>query len=165
MIQKLIHQIITLLRESLAGVMSDPEEHIMASPVTEPTTTALPLIALYLNKLEIRQDFQEKSSSQPRPQELRQEIAVNSSNPAGPYSLGKTPLIKSTLCQIIFDKGTATERQVVLVENEDFNINYQNATIVYSFDLSEASSIFFAVLFCRRLHHSRISTGTPDRYL
>ena len=147
MIQNLIQQITTLLQESFAGVISDPEQHIVASPATEPTAEELPLIALYPNKLEIRQDFQETSSSQPRPQELRQEIAVNASNPAGPYSLAKTPLEQSTLCQIIFDKGTVTERQITLVENKDFDINYQNAAISFSFDLSEASSIILQYSF------------------
>lgn len=140
MIQNLIEQIINLLRESFVGVIADPENQIVAGPVTEPVGIG-PTIAIYPANLEMSQNFKETNSSQPRPQEFRQEIAVNESTPQGPYSLAKTPLQRSTLCKVIFDQGILTERKIMLVEDKDFTINYQGATILFSYDLAEASSV------------------------
>jgi hypothetical protein len=147
MIHRLIQNLITLLRENFAGVITEPEKHIVAGPVAAPTAAELPIIALYLAKFEISQNFKETGSSQPRPQEFREEIAVNQSNPAGPYSLAKTPLEKSTLCKAFFDKGTIKERQKLLVENKDFAIDYQDASILFSYDLSNADSILLKYSF------------------
>lgn len=145
MIQRLIQNLITLLRGSFAGVIANPQNQIVTGPITTPTV--LPTIAIYADKLAISQNFKEASSSQPRPQEFRQEIAVNTAAPAGPYTLAKTPLEKSTLCKIIFDKGSLQERQTLLVENKDFSIDYQNATILFAYDLSKASHILLKYSF------------------
>ena len=147
MVQRLIQHLIAILQEGFAGVITAPASHIVAGPVDTPLATALPLIAIYSDKLAISQNFKESSSSQPRPQELREEIAVNPASPAGPYALAKTPLEKSTLCKAIFDQGTLKERQVLLVENKDFIIDYQQAKILFTVDVAKAGHFLLKYSF------------------
>ncbi|NUM65905.1 hypothetical protein HUU39_11615 [candidate division KSB1 bacterium] len=124
-----------------------PSGHIVVGASSAPAADDLPLIALYPDKLAINQNVKETNSSQPRPQEFREEIAVNTTTPAGPYALAKTPLEKSTICKAIFDKGTVKERQALLVENKDFEIDYQQAKIVFTYDLAKASHILLKYSF------------------
>lgn len=147
MIQRLIQNIITLLREGFAGLIAAPETHIVTGPVAEPRVDALPVISIYPDKLEISKVAGELGSSQPRPQEFRQEIQVNAADPAGPYSLVKTPLLKSAICRVIFDRGALTERQIMLVEDKDFTIDYQNGAILFTRDVSGAGLILLKYSF------------------
>lgn len=147
MIYGLIQQVILLLQQSFVGTIADPESHIVAGPVPEPGAGDVPLIALSAAGLEMNQNFKDTGSSQPRPQEFRQEIAVNAANPQGPYSLTKTPLQKSTLCKLIFDQGTLTERHASLVEDKDFTIDYGNRTIFFSNDVASAGTIALTYSF------------------
>ena len=119
----------------------------MAGPIPQPDVGALPMIALYAGKYEINQNMKDGSSSQPRPQEIAQDIPVDSGSPQGPYGLVKTPLDGSLRCKIIFEKESLTERQLTLVENKDFTIDYQNATIAFSYDMTAAGHIMLAYSF------------------
>jgi len=147
MIQKLIQQIIVLLRESLTGSLEDSASHIVAGPIPPPATEMLPVIALYAGRMEVGRRAKDAGSSQPRPQEIRQEIIVDALNPQGPYVLSKTPLEKSVLCKVIFDNGALTERQIVLAEQRDFIVDYQNADILFSYDLSQADALILTYSF------------------
>lgn len=147
MIQKLIQQIITLLQDGFTGVITDPANHIVAGPISSPDEGAIPMIVIYLDKLAIGQNTKETSSSQPRPQEMREEIPVSTSDPQGPYSLSKTPLEKSALCNVIFNKGALTEQSILLSEDKDFTIDYQNSTILFDYDISKADNILLRYSF------------------
>lgn len=140
MIEQLIQQIVALLRQGFAGVISTPESRIVAGALTE-LTEPLPVIAVYPGKLTWSQSLVETSSSRPRPQEFRQDITVEAANPQGPYALTKTPLRGSTQGQIIFDLGAVAERRVTVLENKDFTIDYQTPAITFSADLAEASVV------------------------
>lgn len=136
MIQTLLTQIIELLQTELSEHLTQPKTHIIAIPITEPQAEALPLIGIYAGKLEISQTVRETSSSQPRPQEQRQEIIVDSSNPTTSYKLTKTPLKESILCQLVIN-----EQGKPLKEGVDFTIDYQQSTIIFKHNLSNARKI------------------------
>jgi hypothetical protein len=115
--------------------------------VNPPGAGALPVIALVPDLLEMASAARDVSSSEPRPQEFTQEIPVNLADPQGPYALAKTPLPMSTLCRLVLDKGTLDERRVLLQEDDDFTINYQDAEITFSAEISMASSILLRYSF------------------
>jgi hypothetical protein len=140
MIEQLIQQIATLLRQGFAGIIPSPEGRIVAKELTE-LTEPLPVIAVYPGKLIWSQSLIETSTSRPRPEEFRQEIAVEAANPQGPYPLVKTPLRGSARGQILFDPGAVTERRMTAIENKEFTIDYQNPAITFNVDLTEASKV------------------------
>jgi len=147
MIQNLLNRIVEILRQEFAGAISNPNQHIVLGPVNPPGAGALPLIALTPGPLEMSQAARDLSSSQPRPQELTQEIPVNLADPQGPYALAQTPLHMSALCKLVLDKGTLDERRVLLQEGHDFTIDYPNAEITFSTDISMADSILLRYSF------------------
>ena len=141
MIHKLLDRIVQVLRQELAGMLPSPAAQIVLGPVANPAPSTLPLIALTLGALDMPAGARDVSSSQPRPQPFTQEIAVNPASPQGPYTLAQTPLRTSVICKLILDKDTLDERQVLLIEGGDYTIDYQNAQISFSADVSDASSI------------------------
>src|SRR5262245_43414278 len=113
MIHKLLDRIIQILRQELAGALPNPAAHIVLGPVTDPAASALPIMALTPGALEMPAGTRDMSSSQSRPQPVRQEITVNPASPQGPYTLAQTPLRTSVICKLILDKDTLDERQVL----------------------------------------------------
>ena len=138
---------IALLRGSFKGIITDPETHIVTGPVSSPSTEALPIIAVYSDKIEFVGNLGERRPSQPSPQEIQQEIRLNTENPEGPYPLWKTPLPDSVVCGIISHRGGAPGRQVTPVENKDFTVDYRNAAILFNHDLSGAGRIVLKYSF------------------
>lgn len=141
MINKLIEEIIARLRSGFNGVISNPDNHIEAGPISPPGTGALPKIALYAGGYEINQTVRDDASSQPRPQPITQIIPVNVGTPQGPYSLSKTPLQGTLRCKIIFNKGAVDERKLTLQENADFTTDYSTAEVLFNTSIEEADEI------------------------
>lgn len=132
MIQQLIEIIITHLREHLAELMAKkkPEEHIVAGPMANPQPARLPLVALHPARFEVSQSSKDVSASQqPRPQPTQARIPVDPARPQGPYHLAHTPLRQSARADIILGEGTVDERRLMLIEGEDFDIDYRRATL------------------------------------
>jgi hypothetical protein len=147
MIQNLLNRIVEILRQEFAGVISNANQHIVLGPVNPPGAGNLPLIALTPGLVEMAQTARDLSSSQPRPQEFTQETPVNPAAPQGPYTLAHTPLRMSTLGKLVLDKGTLDERRVLVQEGHDFTIDYQEAEITFSTDISMANSILLRYSF------------------
>jgi hypothetical protein len=141
MIENLLARIIVDLRQALAGVMAQPDTHIVAGPVADPAAAALPVVALSPGELTIKVLAGDSASSQPRPQEFREELAINNASPLGPYALARTPLTTSALCKLVLDQGTLDERQVLLIEGADFSVDYQNARITLAHAVTGASTL------------------------
>ncbi|MBD2355770.1 hypothetical protein H6G41_14265 [Tolypothrix sp. FACHB-123] len=142
MIQNLLLNISELLQTELAGFIPQPTNHILALPLTDTTDESLPLIGIYPSSLEISQNIKESSSNQPQLQELHQEIIIDLQQTGLTYQLDKTPVRGFTLCHLIFD-----QEQVLLEEDTDFTIDYQQATITLKKDLSKASKILIDYSF------------------
>ncbi len=141
MIQQLLDQIVTLLQGGFTGVIPDVANRIGAGPTAEPTMGNRPTLALYLDQLTFGKQFRESSSSSPRPQTIRETLAINGGTPAGPYTLAKTPLRKTMRCTVVYDEGALTERHVSLQEDDDFTIDYGAATLTFSFDVAGADTM------------------------
>jgi hypothetical protein len=118
------------LREHLGKMMKKkPEERIVVGPVVNPQPARLPLIALYPARFEISQSLKDTSSDQPRLQETQERIEVDARRPQGPYSLAHTPLRQSVRGELIQEVGSVKERRIRLVEDRDFEIDYQQASL------------------------------------
>ncbi|MEW6491436.1 MAG: hypothetical protein AB1589_02635 [Cyanobacteriota bacterium] len=122
----------------MAGVISQPTTQIVAVPIAQSTAPVLPGITVYPGKLEISQNLRESSSNQPRAQKLRQEIAIDSSNPAVSYQLEKPPIRESISCKFII-----AEEEKLLKSGKDFTIDYEQSTITFAArdELAKASKI------------------------
>lgn len=142
MIQNLLITINKLLQTELAGLLSQPVNHILALPITDTKAESLPLISIYPSSLEISQNVKESSYSQPQLQELYQEIIIEHTQPAVTYQLDKTPVQGFTLCHLVIE-----QEQSILQEDTDFTIDYQQATITFKKDLSKASKILIEYSF------------------
>ncbi len=92
MIQNLLITISELLQTELAGLLTQPANHIQALPFTDTKVESLPLICIYPSSLEISQNVKESGSSQPQLQELHQEIIIDHPQPAMTYQLDKIPV-------------------------------------------------------------------------
>lgn len=147
MIHKLLDRIVENLRQELAAAIPNPAAHIVLGPVADPAAPALPIIALTPGALVMVASARDVGSSQPRPQPFAEEIAVSPADPDGPYTLAKTPLRTSAICQLILDKGTLDERQMLLIEGSDYTIDYANRQIAFSADISEGSSFLLRYSF------------------
>lgn len=134
MIQKLLIKISQILQTELAGLISQPDNQIVALPITETQPQSLPLIGIYPSKLEINQNFKQSSSSQPTLQQLHQEI--DNSPPNLIYQLAQTPVKGSILCHLVIEK-----QQNLLQEDTDFNIDYQQRTISFKKKLAKVDRI------------------------
>lgn len=141
MIVRLLDRIVQLLRKELDGALPDPAKHVVVGPVADPPGSALPVIALTPGALEMPAGARDVGSGEPRPQPFTQQIEINPESPQGPYELAKTPLRTSALCKMILDGGTSDERQELLLEGSDYTIDYQDARISFSTDVSQASGI------------------------
>lgn len=141
MIHKLLDRIVQILRQELADILTNPAAHIVLGPVADPAASALPLIALTPGALAMLTSARDAISSQARPQPFLQDLAVNLATPQGPYALAKTPLRTSVICKLIIDQDTLDERQVLLIEDSDYTIDYPNAQLSFSTDVADASSI------------------------
>jgi hypothetical protein len=141
-IQNLLINISELLQTELAELIPQPTNHILALPITDAKAESLPLIGIYPSSLEISQNVKESSSSQPRMQELHQEIIIDRLQPAITYQLDKTPVPGFTLCHLVIE-----QEESFLQENTDFIIDYQEATITLKKDLSKASKILIDYSF------------------
>lgn len=141
MIHKLLDRIVQILRQELAGALPNPAAHVVLGPVADPAVEALPVIALTPGALAMPTIARDVSSSQPRPQPFTQAIALNPASPQGPYTLTQTPLRTSVICKMILEQDTLDERQVLLIEDSDYTINYQNAQINFSTSVADASSL------------------------
>lgn len=132
MIQQLIEIIITHLREHLAELMANekPEEHIVAGPAANPQPARLPLVALHPARFVVSQSSKDANAAQqPRPQPTQARIPVDSARPQGPYRLAHTPLRQSARVDIILAEGMVDERRLMLIEGEDFDVDYREATL------------------------------------
>ncbi|MEO1261091.1 MAG: hypothetical protein AAFZ15_19980 [Bacteroidota bacterium] len=152
MIHNLLTQIISTLRTGFAGVLSEPLTQVNEGPIPVPTIEQAPRLGVHMSEVTYLQHHRELSSSKPRPIGLKEELAVNEGNPAGPYQLEKTPLDTSVLCKVLFDEGPFTGRRLLFVEGKDFTINYQNGQLTFSRDLAGASTVF--------LHYSYVGVFT-----
>ena len=145
MIHNLILKLINLLVETLAGEIPNIVQQIKAN--APPSNPTLPLIVLMPGDFTIRQQPGEGTSTSARPEAYRQKLPVSATSPSGPYLFTKLPLKDSVRCQIFFNEGKVTERQVWLQEGKDFTINYNTQTATFSADLSQADSILFTYSF------------------
>lgn len=128
MIQKLIDTALARLRDELATLISDPDDHIVVGPVATPELAALPLIVLAPGKIEISQATKETPAREPRPQPARQHIALTAAN-AGPYPLDHTPLQGTARGTLILDEDALTERREMMLEGQNFQIDYQQPAL------------------------------------
>jgi hypothetical protein len=151
MIHKLLHIILTRLRENLADAFhATPDtvaQHIAPGPVIPPSPPVLPYIALSWGKFTINQHTPDSLTSQPRPQPVSQRMAVDAANPHGPYGLAHTPLAGSMQGVVIQEPGTLAEQRVVLVEGKDFTIAYPQATLTLTPAFAPASQILLSYTF------------------
>jgi hypothetical protein len=147
MIHKLLDRIVQLLRQELAGTITNPAAHVVLGPAADPAAPALPVIALTPGALELIASARDVGSSQPRPQPFTEEIAVNAIDPEGPYTLAKTPLRTSAICNLILDKNTLDERQMLVIEDSDYTIDYANKQINFNADISQANSFLLRYSF------------------
>jgi hypothetical protein len=145
MIQNLILKMINLLVETLAGEISNVAQQIRANAPPSPPTS--PLIALIPGTFTIRQQPGEGTSTSPRPETYRQIIPVNKTSSSGSYVFAKPPLKGSVQCQMVFNPGQLSERQVWLQEEKDFTIDYNTHTATFTADLSQADRILFTYSF------------------
>lgn len=141
MTHNLVTQIINTLRTGFAGVLTSPNTRVAEGPIPVPGNGQAPRLGVHLGETTYTQHHRETGSSQPRPIEMREELAVNGGNPAGPYQLAKTPLDTSALCKVLFDEGPMAGRRLLFVEGKDFNIDYQNAQLTFSRDMTGAETI------------------------
>lgn len=126
MIQRLLQQIITLFEEGFNGLVADNDIHV--GPISAPTGNGnLPALAVHPGAISFERNFTDQSSSEPRPQEGRQDITID--NNTGPYNLNNIPLEGSALASIIYNVGVLGERRKLIQENKDFTINYQTGSI------------------------------------
>ncbi len=141
MIEKLLNRVVEVLRDAFTGVLADPASHIVEGPALDPAAAALPFIVVSMGPAAIDTRAKDSSSSEARPQDFTQELTIDAANPLGPYQLSKTPLRTSALCQVVFAKGTPDEHRRLILEGQDFQIDYQNATLSLARSLPEASSV------------------------
>ncbi len=141
MIHKLLEAIAVLLRAGFTGIIPTPAARITFGTAVTPNAGQLPRIAAYTGLLEMNQSAADIASSQVRPQELRQRLPVNGGTPQGPYSLAKTPLEGSMLCEVVYAEGLVGEHRKLMLEGKDFTVDYLNRSLIFSTDLTGASVI------------------------
>ncbi len=140
MIHKLLEIIKTLLRNELPdNEISDARINV-AIPVGVQNGQT-PVIGLYLGIVNISQQTADSISSAVRPQERKDRFVVDNNTPQGPYTLPKTPLESSLVCQVLFNEGQIGEKQRLMIEKKDFTINYLNRQMTFSTDITGASSV------------------------
>ncbi len=135
MIQQLLTEIIEKIRDGLAPPFSN--DRIVDGPTDAPSSGQTPIIAVYADKLEIDQASLDVSSSEPRPEEFRENMPVDAQNPLGPYPLIKTPLqTASVFCKAIFSPNTLEEYSRLLIEgkDKDFTVDYQANPVSITFN-------------------------------
>ncbi len=137
MIQKLIDTALARLRDELATLISQPDDHIVVGPVATPEQAALPLIVLAPGPFKVRQSVKEPRAGAPRPQPAHQRIALTAG--AGPYPLGHTPLQGTARGALILDEGALTERREMMLEGQHFEIDYQQPAVTVTRDLSNGT--------------------------
>lgn len=144
MIQRLLTEIVSKLRDGFNGEFSnpnpDPEDHIVLGN-TVPNNNDMPFIAVHQGVLTVNTQVRDTLSSEVRPQRIVEEKIINSENPDTIYSLNQIPLEGSVLCRVIYDLGERTERQQLLVLGTDYTVDAPNQSILFSFSLSGASVI------------------------
>lgn len=147
MISNLVDQIVTLLQSGFAGVLPTPADHVVAGRQAEVAPESLPIIAVYADRFEIERSVPEPSSSEPRPQPVREELAVDGGAPAGPYDLARQPLAGTMRCVIVLDRGGPDERTSALQEAADYTIDHQAGTITFTTDIAAADLIQLSYSF------------------
>lgn len=148
MIQKLVEAIVALLRGKLADVGPQKmEQHIVAGPIPEAKPELLPMIGLYPATLEFCRTTKDAGDGRPRPQPTRKIIEVKRAGSKKKYKLAPTPLKDSARCKLILGKDTLTESQRMLLENEDFTIDYPKSTISLLCDLKPPSRVLLDYSF------------------
>lgn len=141
MVHNLVIRIINTLRAGFAGVLTNPNTRVAEGPIPVPGNGQAPRLGVHLGEVTYTQHHRELSSSQPRPIEMREELAVNGGNPAGPYQLAKMPLDTSVLCKVLFGAGPLAGRRLLFVEGKDFTIDHQNAQLTFTRDMTGADTI------------------------
>ena len=147
MIEKLILKIISLLVETLASVIPNADQNIKAGTLESTDSSNPPIIVLTPGSFILSQQPGEATSNEPRPEEFREKLPVSKQESLGPYILTKTPLPGSIQCKVLFKEGKVTEKQVVLQEKQDFTIDYGKKQCSFTYDISEADSLFFIYSF------------------
>lgn len=138
MIHKLLEAIVTVLRAGFTGIIPTPAARITFGTVVNPNAGQLPRLAAYAGLLETSQVNVDVASSAVRPQELRERLTVSGGTPQGPYTLAKTPLEGSLLCQAVYQEGLVGERRQLFQEGKDFSVNYLNHTMTFTTSLAGA---------------------------
>jgi hypothetical protein len=142
MIQKLVGAIVALLRENMADVGPEKlDQHIVIGSISAQKPALQPMIALYPAKLAFSQNFKDRGGGRPRPQPAEQTIEIKSAKSRKQRKLKPTPMKGSTRGKLILEKDTVSESQRMLVEGQDFTIDYAKSTISFICDLKPPSQV------------------------
>ena len=145
MVHKLLEGIVAFLQ---AGI---PNGTVVSNRITSGKLTvgqagSLPSINLYVGKTTWTQELLDSTNSTVRPQDRKDRFVV--SNPGqGPYTLPKTPLEGSLLCQVVFNENAMGEHRRLMLEKKDFTLNYATQQLIFTTDISAASAIYVQYSF------------------
>ncbi len=130
MIQTLIDTLLARLAVPLVGV------NLSGGPLAVEPPQALPALVLAPGPFVITPSGSGEASDEPRSQPARQLIKV-SKNQDGPYTLERTPLRASLRVRAITKLGKLAERQTLLVEGQDFTVDYEKEKLTLAKPASE----------------------------
>jgi len=130
------------LQNTLAGVLGAVLSNLRPAPTVvlgSPGTGAGPQVAVYGGDTQILAQGSEYPSSQPKPVEMQERIAVQSAHTATtPYPLQQPPVQGSVQVRLVFDPG-GLEEYGLLLAKEDFRVEETAPSVTIQADLGAAT--------------------------